>query len=199
MNTLIDNSVKLKEVLKELSLDFDDMENPYLFGEKFDEKSIKVTSAIQKSKSIFIGFQQRKPAFSLRPNYSQPFLSGPLPGNQQGGSTSGKGRGFFFSRAASARGKDLPSSVSSTEYGNSQSRNILTHTSSKKRFISSEEVPKLSTGASSPIFFRKLRETYKQPLHFEHSERIPDSLSITVYLEILSSTYFNDPSGKKFR
>ena len=95
MNTLIDNSIKLKEVLKELSLDLDDMENPYLFGEKFEEKLIKVTSAIQKSKSIFIGFQQRKPAFSLRPNYNQPFLSDPLPGNQQGGSTSGRGRGFF--------------------------------------------------------------------------------------------------------
>ena len=35
LNTLIDNSIKVKEVLKERSLDLDDMESPYLFGEKF--------------------------------------------------------------------------------------------------------------------------------------------------------------------
>ena len=68
MNTLIDNSIKVKQILKECSLDLDDMENPYLFGEKFDEKLIKITSAKQKSKSIFTGLQQRKPAFSLRSN-----------------------------------------------------------------------------------------------------------------------------------
>ena len=123
MNTLIDNSIKVKQILKECSLDLDDMENPYLFGEKFDEKLIKITSAKQKSKSIFTGLQQRKPAFSSRPNYNQPFLSGPLPG----GSTSGRDLRFFFSRAATARDKDLPRSVSSAEYENPQSRNILTH------------------------------------------------------------------------
>ena len=50
MNTLIDNSIKVKQILKECSLDLDDMENPYLFGEKFDEKLIKITSAKQNSK-----------------------------------------------------------------------------------------------------------------------------------------------------
>ena len=159
---------------------------------------LKITRAKQKSKSIFTGIQQRKPTFSSRPNFNQTFLSGTLPGNKQGGSTSGRVWGFFFSRAASARGKDLPSSVSSAEYGNSQSRNILTHTSCNKRFISSKEGPKLSTGRSSPIFFRKLGETYKQPRHFEHSERIPDSLSVSAYSEVLSPPYLNGPSGKKF-
>ena len=53
LNTLIYNSIKVKKTLKELSLDLDDRENPYLFGEIFEEKLIKATSAKQKSKSIF--------------------------------------------------------------------------------------------------------------------------------------------------
>ena len=35
LNTLMYNSIKVQEVLKERSLDLDDMESPYLFGEKF--------------------------------------------------------------------------------------------------------------------------------------------------------------------
>ena len=157
-----------------------------------------MTSAKQKSTSIFIALQQRKPTFSLRPNYNQPCLSGSLPRNQKGRSAGGRGRGFFFSRAAAARGKNLPSSVSSTESGNSQSRNILTHTSCNQKFISCKGVPKVSTGGSSPIFFTKLGETYKRPLHFEHSERIPDSLSVIACSEIFSPTYFNGHSEKSF-
>ena len=49
LNILIDNSIKVNEILKERSLDLDDMENPYLFGEKF-EKLIKITSSKQNSK-----------------------------------------------------------------------------------------------------------------------------------------------------
>ena len=82
------------------------MENPYLFEEKFEEKLIKITSAKQKSTSVFTGLQQRKPIFSSRPNYNQPFLSDPLPPNQKGGSKNCRGQGFFFSRVAVARGKN---------------------------------------------------------------------------------------------
>ena len=57
LNALIDNSIKVKETLKERSFDLDDRENPYLFGEKFEEKLIKTTSTKQKSKSIFTGLQ----------------------------------------------------------------------------------------------------------------------------------------------
>ena len=49
LNTIIDNSIKVKEILKERSVDLDDMENPYLFREK-SEKLIKITSAKQNSK-----------------------------------------------------------------------------------------------------------------------------------------------------
>ena len=196
LNTLIDNSIKVNEILKEGSFDMDDMENPYLFGEKFEEKLIKIASAKQKSKSIFISLQQSKPIFSSRPNYNQPFLSGAIPGNQQGRSASGRVPIFFFSRAAAARGKDLPSSVYSTESGNPQSRNILTHTSCNQRCISSKGVLKVFTGGSSPVFFRKPGETYKQPLHSKYSESVLDSLSVSACSEIFSPTYFSDHSGK---
>ena len=110
-------------------------------------------------------------------------------------------QGFFFSRAAAARSKNLPGSVSSTESGNSQSRNILTHTSCNKRFISSKGVPKLSTGELSLIFFRKLGESYKWLPHFElvKGYQIP-FLSVSIQKSpppSLPPTYFNDPSGKK--
>ena len=36
LNTLIDNSIKGKEILKVRYLDLDEMENTYLFGEKFE-------------------------------------------------------------------------------------------------------------------------------------------------------------------
>ena len=160
LNTLIDSSIKVKKILKERSLDLDDMGIPYLFREKFMEKLIKIASAKQISKSIFTGLRQRKPTFPLRPNYNQHFLSGPLPGNQQGGSTSGRRQGLFFSRAAAARGNNLTSSVSSIESGNSQSRNILTHTFCNQRFIFSNRVPKVSVGGSCPKIFRKLLAPY---------------------------------------
>ena len=81
-----------------------------------------------------------------------------------------------------ARGKNLPSSVSSTESGNSQSRNILTQTSYNQRFIFSKGV----TQAGRLQYFWKLGETYEWPHHVEHSERVPDSLSVSVCSEIFS-------------
>ena len=148
------------------SLDLDGMENPYLFGEKLEEKLIKITSAKQKSKSIITVLQQRKPTFSLRPNYNQPFLSDPWPGNLQGGSTRRRGQGCFFSRAATARGKNIPSSVSSTESMNSQSRNVLIHKSCNQRFISSKGVPKVSTGGSSQYFSGNWKKITSDPFIF---------------------------------
>ena len=59
LNTLIDNSAKVKEALKERSLNLDDMGNPYLFGEKLEEELIKITSTKQKPKSIFTGQQSK--------------------------------------------------------------------------------------------------------------------------------------------
>ena len=163
LNTLTDNSIKVKKILKERSLDLDDVENPYLFGEKFEEKLIKLTSAKLKSESIFTDLQQRKPTFSLRPNYNQLFLSSPVLGNQQGRSTSGRGRGFFFSRAAAARGKNLPSSVSSTESGNSQSRNVLTHTSCNQGLFPPKEFQKFPQAGRLQYFLENWEKLTSDP------------------------------------
>ena len=75
---------------------------------------------------------------------------------------------------------------------------IPTHTSCNRKFIFFKRVPSVSTGGLSPILFRKLGEAYKRPLYFELSERVPDSLSVSAYSEIFSSTYLNDPSRKNF-
>ena len=49
LKTLIGNGIKVKE----FSIYFDNTENPYLFGRKFEEKPMKITSAKQKSIPIF--------------------------------------------------------------------------------------------------------------------------------------------------
>ena len=94
-----------------------------------------------KIKINFSSLQLRKPSFSLRPN-SQLFLSGLLPGNQQG-SASDTGRGFLFSRAA-VGGKKSSRSLSSVESGNYQSRNILMYASRSQRFVFLQGTPKVS-------------------------------------------------------
>ena len=95
---------------------------------------IKITIAKKKSKSIFTGLQERKPT-SSRPNYNHFFLPRHLPGKQLGGSATG--RGLFSSRAAVARGKNLPNLVSLTECGNSQFR-IYMHPAIKWLFSPKE-------------------------------------------------------------
>ena len=183
LNRLIDNSIKVKEILKERNLDLDDMENPYLFGEKFEEKLIKITSAKQKSKSVFTALQQRrKPTFFSRPNYNQPFLSSPLPENQQRGSTSVRARAFFFTREAAARGKNLPSSVSLTGSGNSQSRNILTHTSCKQTFTSSKEFQKFQQAGRLQYFLENWEKLTSDPsiLNIAKGYQIP-FLSVPIH------------------
>ena len=61
-------------------LSIDAVKNDYLFGEKFEEQLSKITSAKQKSKSIFTGLQ-RKPKM-MNQNASpakRTVWSGPLP------------------------------------------------------------------------------------------------------------------------
>ena len=93
----------MKEIKKKHSLDLSNVENLYLFGEKFEEILKKITSAKQNSKSIFTDLQKRKLPFPSRPN-NHSFLSGPLPGNKQG-DASGARRGVLFSRV---RGNNFP-------------------------------------------------------------------------------------------
>ena len=76
LSTFIPNSTKIKEILKEQSLELDGIENKYLFGEKFEEKLSKVTTAKQKSKAIFTGLQ--KSSISTFPPSHQNFRAGPF-------------------------------------------------------------------------------------------------------------------------
>ena len=57
LSTLIDNKAKVKEIVKVQEPYMDDIGNPYLFGEKLENKLIKVTIEKQKSKALFIEFQ----------------------------------------------------------------------------------------------------------------------------------------------
>ena len=80
LNTLRDNSVKVKEILKEAMLNLDATDNDYLFGEKFEEQLSKITSAKQKSKAIFTGLQRKPNMMNQFVNpVNQPFRSGPYP------------------------------------------------------------------------------------------------------------------------
>ena len=58
LSTLMPNSTKVKEILKDQSLELDGIKNKYLFGENFKEKLSKITTAKQKSKTIFTGLQK---------------------------------------------------------------------------------------------------------------------------------------------
>ena len=78
---LIPNSIKVKEILKEQSLELDATENEYLFGDKFEEKLSKITTAKQKPKTIFTGLLNSSSS-KFRPCY-QPFRAGPLSQNKQ--------------------------------------------------------------------------------------------------------------------
>ena len=117
LSTLIDINTKVKEILTEESLKLDDVDNEYLYGDSFEEKLIKITSAKQKLKSLFTGFQ-KKPKFAYSStsgatNYHQSlFRQGPLPQDNQGG----RGPGMFFARG-NKRGTSCFSSVTSTISG----------------------------------------------------------------------------------
>ena len=59
LSALIDNKTKVKEILKEDSLKLDNVDNSYLFRDHLQEKFVKITSALQKSKSLFTGLQKK--------------------------------------------------------------------------------------------------------------------------------------------
>ena len=191
LNTLIDNSVKVKETLKEPMLDSDATDNDYLFGEKFEEQLSKITSAKQKSKAIFTGLQRKPNMMNQFVNpVNQPFRSGPLPNSQQ----RDRGQGFLFARGR--RGKQLLSmSVSSTESGYTQSTRLSSHTSSDKKVVICRKHAEFSASGSSSVFPEKLGKVNKRSLHFRVSEGISDSISIRTISNGTSQPNFNESGG----
>ena len=170
----MDNSVKVKEVLNEPMLNLDAIDNDYLFAEKFEVQLSKITSAKQKSKSIFTGLQRKPSMMNQFVNpVNEPFRSDPLPNSQQ----RGMGRGFLFARGR--RGKQLPSmSVSSTESGNNQTTGLSSHISSDKKVVICREHAEFSASRSSSVFPEKLGKVSKRSLHFRVGKGISDSISI---------------------
>ena len=57
-STFIPNSTKVKEILQKQALELDGIENKYLFGERFEKKPSKITTAKKKSKKVFTGLQK---------------------------------------------------------------------------------------------------------------------------------------------
>ena len=96
LSTLIDNPSKVKEILRDPDMALDNISNTCLFGDKFEEKLLKDTTAKQKSKLIFSGLQRKSANNSNGISCNnQPFCGSPLPRFSASG-----GRGHFF-RAAS--------------------------------------------------------------------------------------------------
>ena len=62
--------------------------------------------------------------------------------------------------------------------------------------FSPKELQKFPQTGCLQYFFRKLGETYEQPHDFEHSQRVPDSFSVSAWSEIFFPTHFNDLSRK---
>ena len=153
----------MKEITKNHSLDISTIENPYLFGERLEQKLMKIASGKQNSKSVFTGFQKRKPTFSSRSS-NQPFLSDTLLCIKQG-NASGAGQCFLFLRAA-VRGKNLPRSFSSAKSKNSQSRNTLTHTCSQK-FVFYQGSAIVSLAICCQYFFENWKKLTNDPSIFD--------------------------------
>ena len=58
LSTIIENNTKATKILRQQATNVDARENIYLFGKQFEKKLVKVTSAKQKSKSIFTGLHK---------------------------------------------------------------------------------------------------------------------------------------------
>ena len=81
LSTLMPNSAKVKEILKDQSLELDGIKNKYLFGENFKEKLSKITTAKQKSKTIFTGLQKSLSSISKIYHKSYSYQITPKGGN----------------------------------------------------------------------------------------------------------------------
>lgn len=74
LSTLIDNNMRVKETLREQTLEMDSIDNMYLFEDKFEKKLSKVMPTKQKSKFLLTGLHwQKKQSSSSYGMNSQPF------------------------------------------------------------------------------------------------------------------------------
>ena len=150
LSTLIPNSTKVKEILKEQSLELDVIENKYLFGEKFEKKLLNITTAKKKSKVIFTGLQ--KNLTSTFPPSHQPFRAGLLSQSKQLGTPEGRGRGGSLFQGAAFRGGKSYSYQITPEGGNTAPQNIFSNSSIHKNFIDIRQLGKSASCWPSKVF-----------------------------------------------
>ena len=113
LSTLIDNSTKVKDMLKSKADEMNLKDNKCFFGEKFEEHVSKSSKAKRKSTGIFTGLSKKVPSSSLSSSQTrqgqfrnhQPFRNGSL--SHQGSNQRGRGQQSFFARAAQRGGKSF--------------------------------------------------------------------------------------------
>ena len=176
----------------------DDVDNEYLFGDRLQEILTKITSAKQKSKSLFTGLQKKATfaysSTSGATNYHQsPFRQGVLPQENQGG----RERGMFFARG-NKKGTSYFSSVTLTESGNSQCRKFSTSPLSSEKFDFSIESFIVSCSGMASIFSSELGEANKRSVYFKHSSRVSNPIPVKNVPRCLSACDSNEFRTKNF-
>jgi len=90
LSTLIDNSNKVNELLKEHDPLLNEPSNTYLFGDKFEEILTKSTAAQKKLSGVFTGLKKPGQSSATKTAGQQkPFRKGPFSPNENSGG--GKG------------------------------------------------------------------------------------------------------------
>ena len=140
---------------------------------KLDEKLSKITTAKQKSKTIFTGLQ--KSLASTFPSSHQPFQAGLLSQSNQRGTPGGRGRGgSLFQREAFRRGKSYSYQIT-PEGGNTAPKNIFSNSSIHKNFVDIREFGKSASCCPSKVFSGTLEETDKRSFHFKDSSGVSNT------------------------
>ena len=178
--TLIDNPSKVKEILRDPDMALDNISNTCLFGDKFEEKLLKDSTAKQKSKLIFSGLQRKSANNSSGTSYNnQPFLGSPPPRF-----SASDGRGHFL-RAASHTSKKNYSCVrkSSKKAGFEACGSSSTKSFSSRAEVmptSSRQISTFSGKLTSDPQILELVEGYQIPFSSEPKQtKLPNSVHLT--------------------
>ena len=165
----------------------DDNGSSYLFGGKFEEKSIKVTNAKQKSKVLFPGLQSKPAA-----NDQQPFRASSLPQNP----SMRRGHRFFLGRGFN-RGKiTLSKTVFSAESGNPHSRDLHASASSNKKPDFSNKSAQNPNKRAASVFSWELVKDDKRHSHSRYCEGLPKTFCGFETLSGVSSSFIKYESGR---
>ena len=187
LSTLIDTSIRVKEILKNQSNDLNLSSNKFLFGEEFESKLLKDTKTIKKSESVFTGL---KPSSSTAPRSrllpaggKRPFLGGSL--------STGRGRGHQQRPGFSFRGKKISSfkniNLSCTSKAKFHSSTKTTSPGKTRSFLcapsdkitaSLETSPRPTKGRSNKVLFEKSGETNPGSRNTENGSGVSNTFCV---------------------